>query len=100
MAPNIIPSCCLTAEQKDSLIDAVLERPVIWDCSLPDYQDVQNRRAAFAEVALLLSDGKSQYTGESQAEQMIMRKGVKVPIFQVLKCKWSGRSSAISSTEL
>lgn len=74
MAPNIIPSCCLTAEQKDSLIDAVLERPVIWDCSLPDYQDVQNRRAAFAEVALLLSDGKSQYTGpEMQVEWKKLR---------------------------
>lgn len=40
MAPATIPSCCLTAEQKDILIDAVHVRPVIWDCSIPDYQDV------------------------------------------------------------
>lgn len=63
MAPGTIPSCCLTSEQKDALIEAVRERPVIWDCSLAEYQEVQNRRAAFAEVAELLSDEKNKYTG-------------------------------------
>ncbi|KAL7079105.1 hypothetical protein ACQ4LE_001770 [Meloidogyne hapla] len=74
MAPATIPSCCLTAEQKDTLIDAVHERPVIWDCSIPDYQDVQNRRAAFAEVAEILSDDKSKYSGpEMQVEWKKLR---------------------------
>jgi hypothetical protein len=41
MAPATIPSCCLTSEQKDALILAVQERPVIWDCSIPEYQDVK-----------------------------------------------------------
>nr|CAD2187555.1 unnamed protein product [Meloidogyne enterolobii]CAD2200379.1 unnamed protein product [Meloidogyne enterolobii] len=74
MAPATIPSCCLTAEQKDILIDAVHVRPVIWDCSIPDYQDVQNRRAAFAEVAEILSDDKSKYSGpEMQVEWKKLR---------------------------
>ncbi|KAF7637942.1 MADF domain-containing protein [Meloidogyne graminicola] len=74
MPPVTIPSCCLTAEQKDILIDAVHKRPVIWDCSIPDYQDVQNRRAAFIEVAEILSDDKSKYSGpEMQVEWKKLR---------------------------
>ncbi|KAL3108522.1 hypothetical protein niasHT_015444 [Heterodera trifolii] len=74
MAPGSIPSCCLTSEQKDALIDAVRQRPVIWDCSLDAYQEVQNRRTAFVEVAELLSDEKSKYTGpEMQVEWKKLR---------------------------
>uniref|UniRef100_A0A183CNQ9 MADF domain-containing protein n=2 Tax=Globodera pallida TaxID=36090 RepID=A0A183CNQ9_GLOPA len=74
MAPGSIPSCCLTSEQKDALIDAVRQRAVIWDCSLDAYQEVQNRRAAFVDVAELLSDEKSKYTGpEMQVEWKKLR---------------------------
>lgn len=47
----------------DLLIESVKNRPVIWDCSLEAHQDVQNRRDAFAEIAAILSDEKTTYTG-------------------------------------
>uniref|UniRef100_A0A914KPA5 MADF domain-containing protein n=1 Tax=Meloidogyne incognita TaxID=6306 RepID=A0A914KPA5_MELIC len=54
---------CFTADQKDVLIDVIYQRPVIWDSSLTDYKNPQNRIDAFAEVAKLFSDDKYNYTG-------------------------------------
>ncbi|KAL7079327.1 hypothetical protein ACQ4LE_001144 [Meloidogyne hapla] len=60
-APNKTQS--LTAEQKDALIDVIRQRPVIWNCSLPDYKNTENRENAFAEVAELFSDDNYKYIG-------------------------------------
>jgi hypothetical protein len=97
MAPPTIASCCLTAEQKDSLIEAVYERPVIWDCSTADYQDVQNRRSAFAEVADLLSDDKNRYTGWLGEEGH--KSTGKREYLQGRKCKSSGKNFGTFSIE-
>uniref|UniRef100_A0A1I7S4F8 MADF domain-containing protein n=1 Tax=Bursaphelenchus xylophilus TaxID=6326 RepID=A0A1I7S4F8_BURXY len=56
-----IPSCCLTPEQKETLINAVKERPAIWDTSSDDYNDGSRRRRAYAEVAEILSDDNYSY---------------------------------------
>lgn len=56
-----IPSCCLTPEQKETLINAVKQRPAIWDTSSDEYNDGSRRRKAYAEVAELLSDDSYSY---------------------------------------
>ncbi|CAD5221872.1 unnamed protein product [Bursaphelenchus okinawaensis] len=56
-----IPSCCLTPDQKETLINAVKERPAIWDTSSDEYNDGSRRRRAYAEVAEILSDDNYNY---------------------------------------
>uniref|UniRef100_A0A915D747 N-alpha-acetyltransferase 60 n=1 Tax=Ditylenchus dipsaci TaxID=166011 RepID=A0A915D747_9BILA len=69
MAPTTIPSCCLTPQQKEVLINAVKNRPFIWDCSSQYYTEVGMRRSGFSQIADLLSDDNTQYTGaEMQVE--------------------------------
>lgn len=59
-------SCFLTPEQKDTLINAVEERPVLWDYKADGFSDVERKRTEYAEIAKIMSDGSVQYTGRCQ----------------------------------
>jgi hypothetical protein len=63
MAPIAIPSCNLSPEQKEILIDAVRQRPAIWNCTSDEYNDIGSRKNAYSEVAALLSNDAVQYSG-------------------------------------
>uniref|UniRef100_A0A914C5D4 MADF domain-containing protein n=1 Tax=Acrobeloides nanus TaxID=290746 RepID=A0A914C5D4_9BILA len=74
MAPIAIPSCNLSPEQKEILIDAVRQRPAIWNCTSDEYNDIGSRKNAYSEVAALLSNDAVQYSAaEMQTEWKKMR---------------------------
>uniref|UniRef100_A0A1I8BF87 MADF domain-containing protein n=1 Tax=Meloidogyne hapla TaxID=6305 RepID=A0A1I8BF87_MELHA len=56
--------CCLfTTEQREAFINAIRERSIIWGYSPCTFKDFQERRAAFIEVAEIISNEKSKYSG-------------------------------------
>ncbi|KAI6181356.1 hypothetical protein M3Y98_00820500 [Aphelenchoides besseyi] len=74
MPQNAIPSCCLTPDQKESLIKAVHDRPAIWDTGSDEYNDAAQRRKAYEEVAEILSVGNQKYRApEVQVEWKKLR---------------------------
>ncbi|CAK5082112.1 unnamed protein product [Meloidogyne enterolobii] len=52
-----------TSEQKEAFIDAIRERQIIWGFMPRNFEEFQERRAAYNEVAEILSNDKSKYTG-------------------------------------
>ncbi|CAK5080518.1 unnamed protein product [Meloidogyne enterolobii] len=52
-----------TSDQKEAFIDAIRERQIIWGFMPRTFEEFQERRAAYNEVAEILSDNKSKYTG-------------------------------------
>ncbi|CAD5226335.1 unnamed protein product [Bursaphelenchus okinawaensis] len=72
--PAPITSCCLTPDQKDQLIRLVKDRPAIWDMNSQEYNNGNERRNAYAEVARIMSGGKYKYTSpEIQIEWKKLR---------------------------